>query len=195
MIYNKGPRYKMRSDDGDGLDIPEEGQKPIPRISQSEISNDQIILKLQAGDYSGAHNLLQELTKFQGTEEEKGIIEGIISQVKEYILSLPPEKQKEIANAIQGNLIPGGSAVPKYVIEKMEKLSKYSKFIKTLNEQSVTTGGVNATNIKTVDFSSLLSSFENLADKKITLTDDERSMLNNIRAEIQSRYSKTGAKP
>jgi hypothetical protein len=73
----------------------------------------------------------------------------------------------------------------------MGKLNKYKEYTKTINEQLA---AVNAGNIKTVEFPALLSSFENLAGKKAQLTDEERTLLNNVRAEIQARYTRLGGK-
>jgi hypothetical protein len=72
----------------------------------------------------------------------------------------------------------------------MTQLKSYKKFV--INEQVV--GDVNPTNIKTVEFSTLLSKFERLL-KVPNLNDADQALLNSIRSEITSRYSKTGAKP
>lgn len=192
MRYQKLSRYRQSGvKDDTNLNIPEEGQKEIERVSASEMSRDNIIQKLQMGDYRGASELMKKLANMDANKEEKGIIEGIMMEVQDYLRGLSDERRKEAIKAIKGEDVPGGKTNPKYVIEKMNKLNKYEEFTKAINEQMAS---VNAGNIKTVDFPALLSSFENLAGKKAQLTDEERALLNNVRAEIQSRYSRLGGK-
>lgn len=192
MRYQKLPRYRQKGPKDHGsLDMPEDGQKEIERISSSEMSRDNIIQKLQMGDYKGARDLMQKLGNFEANEEEKKIIQGVMEEVEDYLRGLPDERREEVLRAIKGEEIPGGKTHTKYVIEKMSKLNKYGEFTKAINEQMT---AVNAGNIKTVEFPALLSSFENLAGKKAQLTDEERTLLNNVRAEIQARYTRLGGK-
>ena len=72
----------------------------------------------------------------------------------------------------------------------MSQLKNYKNFI--VNEQVA--GDVNSTNVKTADFSALLSKFERLL-KVPNLNDTDQALLNSIRGEITARYAKTGAKP
>ena len=175
----------------DSLDMPVEGQKGIEMTSSSEISKDSIIQKLQMGDYKGARELMKKLGNFEGNKEEKGIIDAIMAEVHDYLSELPEGRRDDILKVINGEEIPGGKTHTKYVIEKMSKLNKYNEFTKAINEQMT---AVNAGNIKTVEFPALLSSFENLAGKKAQLTDEERTLLNNVRGEIQTRYTRLGGK-
>ena len=187
---SKSSRYKQKGTHEKEVDIPEEGRKEISRIGQAEMSGDDIIQKLQVGDYHNAKLLYGKLMDFNATKDEKKIISDIKLSIEDYIKGLPYDKQIEIKKELEGNNIPGGKAVSKYVTEKMSKLNKYSEFTRSINEQSA----VNATNYKTVDFASLMSTFENLAGKKEQLNDDERTLLNDVRSEIQSRYTKLGGK-
>ena len=183
----KPQRYKLRGPHA-GIDVNEPehedtGQGPVELSGKSEMSKDNILQKLQTGDYVGAKQLVDDLLSFQGSDEEKEIIKGVLLQVEDYLQTLDPEKHKEIKAAVMGDTLPGGQTNPKYVMEKMSKLNKYSEFIGKVNEQIATT------DYKTMPFEKVLSTFETLVNSLATKskTPQDEQQLNDLRAELTSR--------
>jgi len=183
---NKPGSYKLRGPQaGINVAMPEDEETPeeVLKSPDGEMSQDNIIQKLQTGDYVGAKKIVNDLLGFIGSDEEKEIIKGVLLQVEDYLKTLEPEKQKEIKAAVMGDSTPGGKTNPKYVMEKMVKLNRYSEFVGKINEQS------NPTDLKTLPFEKVLSMFETLVNSLATKTKTpaDEQQLNDFRAELTSR--------
>jgi len=183
MNTSKPSGYKLKGPQaGIDLETPEEGTRAVVKSPQGEMSQDNIIQKLQTGDYEGAKKLVNDLLAFDGTEEENELIKGILLQVEDYLKTLEPEKRKEIKAAVMGDDTPGGKTNPKYVMEKMSKLNNYSEFVGKVNEQVTA-------DLKSLPFEKVLSMFETLVNSLATKTKTpaDEQQLNDLRAELTSR--------
>ena len=162
-----------------------------PLTFNTELSNETIILRIQAGDYHGASELIRKLEESPAeTEEDQAIIDGTLERIRDYISNLEPDRVKEIQKALNSDDLPTSRITPRNINDSKMSLNKYREFSRSINEQAV-----NTTNIKTIDFPSLITAFENLVAKKEVLSEDEKKMQTDLRGEILSRYAKTGAKP
>lgn len=88
--------------------MPEESEEsvidaPVHPISQSHMSEEPIILKLQAGDYVGAKELVHQLTASAGSSSDRTLVNGRLKAVNDYLADLPEEKRMEIKQAISSS--------------------------------------------------------------------------------------------
>lgn len=155
------------------LGTPTDGKREVTGIISQPVTHT-VISKIQVGDYRSAKDELESILRYGDPNSED--VQSIIMEIEAYLQTLDDTKKQEIINAI--NI---------YDLT-MEKINKYKEFTQKINEQQI------PTDLKTIEFSSLVSMFETLVAKKSTDPNDEKN-LNNLRAEILGRYARTGAKP